>query len=87
MVGVPAWARATLERGLETAEMGLHQAYTGEMRPEGAFQRTQERMHEVILGRGLNIFVICVHLRVVCGRCARSGARDTERCLETAEMC
>ena len=72
---MPAWARATLERGLETAEMGLQ----GEMRPEGAFQRTQERVHEVILGRGLHTFVIRVRLRVVCGRCARLGARDTRK--------
>ncbi len=39
------------------------------MRPEGAFQRTQEQ--EVILDRAL----ICVYLRVMCGRCARLGAR------------
>jgi hypothetical protein len=46
---------------------------------EGVFQRTQERMQEVILGLRLNAFIICVRLRVVCGRCARLGARDTRK--------
>jgi hypothetical protein len=47
------------------------------MRPEGAFQRTQEQ--EVILDRGLNAFVICVYLRVICGLCARLGARGARK--------
>jgi hypothetical protein len=51
------------------------------MRPEGAFDRTLEHMQEVILGQRLNGFVICVQLRVVCGRCARL---ILERGLETA---
>ncbi len=53
------------------------------MMPEGAFQRTQEHMQEVILDKGLNTFVICVHLRVRCSWCARMGACGA---LETAEM-
>ena len=50
-------------------------ADTGEMRPEGAFQRTQERMQDVILDQRLNTFAVCVCLRVLGGRCARVGAR------------
>jgi len=55
---VSVWARAALERGLETAEM----SETWKMGPERAFQRIQERMQDVILGRGLNAFVICIRL-------------------------
>ena len=56
VVGVPSWACAVLERGLETAQW----AENGEMRPERAFQRTLEHMQDVILGRGLNTFVMCI---------------------------
>jgi hypothetical protein len=48
------------------------------MGPERTFQRTRERMQDVILGRGLNTFVICIRLRVLCGRCARMGARGAQ---------
>jgi hypothetical protein len=75
VVGGPTWARAVLERGLETAQW----AEKGEMRPERAFQRILEHMQDVILGRGLNIFVICIRLCVVCGRCARLGARGARK--------
>ncbi len=75
VVGVPAWARATFDRGLETAEMGCE----GELRPEGAFQRTQLRTQEVILYQRLNAFAICFLLRVGCGRCARLGARGARK--------
>ena len=49
------------------------------MRPEEAFLRTFERMHEVILDRGLNEFVIYIRLRVVCGPYARLGARGARK--------
>ncbi len=42
---------------------------------EGALQLTLECMEEVNLGRGLNVSVICVRFRVLCGRGARLGAR------------
>ena len=62
-------------------------ADTGEMRPEGVFQRTLEHIQEVISGRNLNPFVICVRLRVVCVLGVPAWARATLKTgLETAEM-
>ena len=72
MVGVSAWARAVLEKPPKWAKKG-------EMRPERAFERILEHMQEVISGQGLNAIVICVRLRVVCGRCARLGARGARK--------
>ncbi len=40
-------------------------AETGEMRPEGAFMRALEHTEDVILGRGVNLFVMGVRVRVL----------------------
>ncbi len=56
------------------------------MRPEGAFQRTQERMQEVISGRGLMHLLskfVCEWYVVGVPPWARA---TLERGLETAEM-
>ena len=56
------------------------------MRPEGAFQRTLERIHVVILGRGQNTLLFafaCEWYVVGVPAWARAAL---ERGLETAEM-
>jgi hypothetical protein len=40
-------------------------AETRIMRPEGAFMRALQRTEEVILGRGVNLFDMCIRVRVL----------------------
>jgi hypothetical protein len=46
------------------------------MRPEGAFVRALQRTEDVVLGRGVNLFDMCVRgVRVLWGLCANGHVR------------